>query len=208
MADMIKTALGYVIPRSAHFLLSRSVTGQGGYQTRLRQLQEALGIAPSSEADAQSPRTGHVVTEAAINVARTMEPATAHTATADLDTLRTAAQRIKVLRDLGMQADADRLFTLHFGTIGTGNVPTSADTDDEPVNVEDLDAISRRANRARAEKAAMKALGRSRKSPKLTVASAAKRTYRMLTLHHGKGKVTAARMAEKYGKGWEKMIKG
>lgn len=219
MANMVKTALGYILPREAYLLISRSVTGQGGYQSRLRQLQAMMGIEPNAEADSQSPRartlqpSTETAQRAAPAVTRTL-PATAD----DLDQERQILASARLLLETGDTEGArlqmERLITAdrRIGAAVPISVPAvdqdDDDTDtDDSVDVSDLEAVQAKARKVRAVRAAMRALGRSRKSPKLTKASEAKRTYRMLQLHHGKGATVSKRMAAKYGAGWKALIK-
>lgn len=156
----------------AFALLSRPVVGQGGYQDRLRRLQAALGVEPSEAMNAISP------SRATIPVSYRPEPAERRAErrqiaprSADISDKLTMLET--VIADLMTQIEG-----LKAGTTAATETDDDQD-DDDAINVADLDAVLRKAQKVRQQKAALHAVGRKRRSPKLTDTEREKRSKRM-----------------------------
>lgn len=117
-------------------ILERPINASGGFQTRLLQLSALFGVDhPEAPGQRSMGRTATVAAPRATASADnrpSMVPRTPALAGADLETLRAVAERIKVLREMGLHAEATALFTAHFGA-----VPTVTATDDDAVDVAD-----------------------------------------------------------------------
>ena len=173
------------ITPEAFLLLSRPVNGQGGYQDRLRRLQKAMGIEPDPSAMQTTPANGRIPNDwQAPNV----EPATPsvptfHAMSTDDPIVAAIQSKIDV-----MLAEVERLQGMLAGVTGASTPKPIkvretrrqvARESDETIDVSDLDAVLRKAQRVRTEKATLHAAGRKRRSPKLSDAEREKRSKRM-----------------------------
>lgn len=185
-----------------YLLLHRPAVGQGGYQDRFRRIQKELGITATDLADSLTPAT----LKARPNVLETVgepetEPTPLPTTATDLDRERMMLATARNLIALGDQDGANKILRRLAGVWESSQVDSS-DVEEATAN---LDAVLRKGKRARQEKAALRAIGRQRRSPKLTQQGAAKRSYRMFLLHHS-AQVAGRKMAEKFGKDWKKLV--
>lgn len=157
------------ITARAFALLARPVTGQGGYQSRLRNLQAELGIEPDDSLQAVSPGSYQGPIEMSRAVAAPTAPIKSKRdvlidklmMALGMDEPTPVGEPVRVYEPSRRQADR---LTLE-----------ESDVDSE----EDLARTLAKAQRVRQEKAALHMVGRSRKSPKLSNAERERRAERM-----------------------------
>lgn len=149
------------ITARAFALLARPVTGQGGYQSRLRNLQAELGIEPDDSLTAISPGAYQGPIEMRRAVAAPVAPVKG----------KREILLDKLIMALGMDQEEDLPLAVP--------IKVHRQVVDEMDSEEDLARTLAKAQRVRQEKAALHMVGRSRKSPKLSNAERERRAERM-----------------------------
>jgi hypothetical protein len=209
---------------ATYTMLHRPVTGQGGYQSRLRTMQGELGIQPNEQADYATPasrQTFHanddeqdriaadIVTAAGTTRTGRQLPPKAAVVAGNVDREHNVIEAARMLKQAGETKKAIELLASLIGQTAaeiSERQTQNQDTDDDAAEVADLDAMVAKGKARRQEKATLRAAGRQRRSPKLTDNSKAQRSYRMFLLHHD-GRTAAAKMRQKFGADWKKLIK-
>lgn len=155
------------ITARAFALLARPVTGQGGYQSRLRNLQAELGIEPDDSLTAISPGSYTGPIELAAPVAH-VEP------------VQSKKEMLldKLMAALGMDQADEPVATPKRRTTDRTDRMTLEPTEHVDSEV-DLQRTLAKALRVRQEKAALHMVGRSRKSPNLSTEERERRSARM-----------------------------
>lgn len=179
------------ITARAFALLARPVTGQGGYQSRLRNLQAELGIEPDESLQGISPGSYNGPMEMSAPVVKPVAP------------VKSKRDQLvdKLMAVLGLNDESE-----------TVQVPARRQTDRmtlaEPESETDYDseadlqATLAKALRVRQEKAVLHSIGRTRKSPKLSTAERERRSARMTAMWVKARKVASTgKVARKVSKG-------